>query len=77
MKRIAPSLALLIVGACSEAPERVYMVDDLIADADLLAETIKRCRNNPGELGDTANCKNAEAAGGKLRLIRTQNALGG
>lgn len=29
---------------------------------ELLAETIKQCRNNPGELKDTPNCINAQEA---------------
>jgi hypothetical protein len=38
---------------------------------------IAKCRNNPGEISDTANCRNAEAADGKLRLERMRKSLGG
>lgn len=38
------------------------------------AETVKRCSDNPGELGNTPNCKNAiaaeqKASSGSLRHI--------
>jgi hypothetical protein len=43
----------------------------------LLTKIIGECRNNPGELHDTPNCRNAEAADGKLRLERMRKSLGG
>lgn len=69
-------LAVGLVG-CSEAtpPERTCTVDELVADQTLLADQIAKCRNNPGLLGDTPNCRNAEAADGKSRLERMRKAL--
>lgn len=77
MRRIPILVTLLIVAACSQESERTYTVDELIADEALLSRTISDCRNNPGELRNTANCQNAEAADGKLRLQNMRKALGG
>ncbi len=70
-------LAFLALAACSEPSERSYAVDELVADKGLLAELIKNCRNNPGELRNTVNCRNAEAADGELRLEQMRRSLGG
>lgn len=63
------------LSACS--PEKVYTVNELIADEALPTKIIGECRNNPGELHDTSDCRNAEAADGKLRLERMLKSLGG
>lgn len=70
-------LTMLGLAACSEPTERTYTVEELVADEALLSSIITNCRNNPGELRDTANCRNAEAADGKLRLQRMRRTLGG
>lgn len=67
---------LLLLSACSPE-EKVYTVDELVADEALLTKIIGDCRNNPGELNNTPNCRNAEAADGKLRLERMRKSLGG
>jgi hypothetical protein len=77
MRSFPPFLALLALAACSEPSERSYAVDELVADKGLLAELIQKCRNDPGTLRATANCRNAEAADGKLRLERMRRSLGG
>lgn len=77
MRRLAVILVMLGLAACSESAERTYTVDELVSDEALLSETIAACRNNPGDLRDTTNCRNAEAADGKLRLQRMQQSLGG
>ncbi len=77
MRRIPIFITLLLLAACSQESERTYTVDELIADEPLLSRTISDCRNNPGELRDTPNCRNAEAADGKLRLQNMRKALGG
>jgi len=77
MKQSLLILIALGLAACSENAERTYTVDELIADEAQLSELIANCRNNPGELGDSTNCKNAEAADGKLRVQRMQRSLGG
>ncbi|WLS00691.1 EexN family lipoprotein [Shinella sumterensis] len=76
MKRVSFFATLLVLGACSEKAEQTYTVDELIADGALLAHIMSECRNNPGELHDTVDCRNAEAADGKLRLQNMRKALG-
>jgi hypothetical protein len=77
MRRLLLLLAVLGLAACSEPSDRSYTVDELLADEALLTDIITKCRNNPGELRDTTNCRNAEAAHGKLRLQRMRDSLGG
>ena len=77
MRRSLLVLALLLLAACSERTEQSYTVDQLTADETLLSRITAECRNNPGELRQTANCQNAEAADGKLRLEKMRKALGG
>ncbi|MNU06810.1 hypothetical protein D3C72_2521380 [compost metagenome] len=69
MKRHVVLLAVLLV-SCSEQAERIYTVDELMADEALLSEIIATCRNNPGGLGNTPNCQNAAAADFNARLKR-------
>lgn len=77
MRWFISGTAVLLLSACSPEKEKVYTVDELIADEAMLAKIIGECRNNPGELHDTPNCRNAEAAEGKLHLERMRNSLGG
>ncbi|ANL37240.1 EexN family lipoprotein (plasmid) [Rhizobium sp. Pop5] len=77
MKWLLFSAAMLFLAACSPQAEKIYTVDEFMADDALLAKIIGECRNNPGELRDTPNCRNAEAADGKLRLERMGKSLGG
>ena len=37
-------------------------VDQYLAKPDLLEETLRQCANNPGELRDTPDCINVNAA---------------
>jgi len=76
MRWVVSALAMLLLSACF-SEEKVYTVDELVADKVLLTKIIGECRNNPGELRDTASCRNAEAADGKLRLERMRKSLGG
>ena len=76
MRRFLLVLALLLLTACSEKNEQPYTIDQLTADEALLSRIMAECRNNPGELRETANCQNAEAADGKLRLQNMRKALG-
>ena len=64
------SVSLLLLAACSKDTERIYTVDELMADKALLADLVGKCRSNPGELGNTPNCQNAAAADFKARLER-------
>jgi outer membrane murein-binding lipoprotein Lpp len=77
MKRSPILAALLLIAACSEKTDQTYSVDQLAADEGLLSRIIAQCRNNPGELREKANCQNAEAADGELRLEKMRKALGG
>ncbi|KQT62249.1 MULTISPECIES: EexN family lipoprotein [unclassified Aureimonas] len=79
--RTLTTIVMLAIGlaGCSEAtpPERIYTVDELVADQALVADQIAKCRNDPGALRNTPNCVNAEAADGKSRLERMRKALEG
>jgi hypothetical protein len=77
MRKLSLILVALVLGAGSWEGERTYTVDELVADEILLADQIAKCRNNPGKLADTPNCRNAEAANGRVRLDRMKKALGG
>ena len=77
MRRSLLILTLLLLAACSEKTDQTYTVDQLTADEGLLSRLMAECRSNPGELRETANCQNAEAAHGKLRLEKIRKALGG
>jgi hypothetical protein len=77
MKWFSLGVAMLLLFACSPKEGKVYTVDELAADQTLLTKIIGECHNNPGELHDTPNCRNAGAADGKLRLERVRKALGG
>jgi hypothetical protein len=76
MKWFIPGAALLLLSACSPQADKIYTVDQLVADDALLARIVGKCRNNPGELRDTPNCRNAEAADGKLCQERMRKSLG-
>lgn len=76
MRRSLLILTLLLLAACSEKTDQTYTVDQLTADEGLLSRIMTDCRSNPGELRETANCQNAEAADGKLRLQNMRKALG-
>ncbi len=77
MRRAPFLVSLALLAACSQGPERTYTVEEFVADPKLLTRTISDCRDNPGELRDTPNCRNAEAADGRLRLQNMRKALGG
>lgn len=77
MKRLIFLTFLISLAGCSKQSERIYSVDELMADQTLLSDLIAKCRSNPGELRATPNCMNAEAADWKSRLERMGKALGG
>lgn len=70
-------LAALLAGCSGQIGERVFTVDEFLADDALRSDQISRCRQNPGELGQSANCLNAEQAEWQARLKRMNDALGG
>ncbi|AYG62364.1 EexN family lipoprotein [Rhizobium jaguaris] len=77
MKFLVLFTFLIALASCGKKAERVYSVEELSADQQLLTNLIAKCRNNPGELRSTPNCMNAEAADWKSRLERMGKALGG
>lgn len=78
MKRVAALVMTTLLAACSEPPPpTVITVGEFLANESLRADHIGKCRENPGELGQTPNCQNAEEAEGKARLERMNRALGG
>ncbi|EJB01723.1 hypothetical protein Rleg9DRAFT_0461 [Rhizobium leguminosarum bv. trifolii WSM597] len=68
---------MLALSGCFGEEDRIYTVDELVADEALLTKITSKCRNNPGILRQTPNCQNAGAADWKLRLERMNRALGG
>ena len=54
-------LATALLWGCSPA-EEVKTADWYLANIPKMEEIITKCRNNSGELADTPNCMNAEAA---------------
>jgi hypothetical protein len=77
MKLLLLGIVILTLSGCFGEEDRIYTVDELIADEALLAKITSECRNNPGALRQTPNCQNAGAADWKLRLERMNRALGG
>lgn len=77
MKKIITLAGLVLLAGCSQPSAPTFTVEEFLADEALLAEHVEKCRNNPGELGQTPNCVNAAAADGKARLQRMNKALGG
>ncbi|MEK1924152.1 MAG: EexN family lipoprotein [Rhizobium giardinii] len=75
MKYALVGTIAVALSACSGQTERTYTVDE--ADEALLSKVMKECRNNPGELREAPNCRNADAADWKLRLERMRKSLGG
>ena len=77
MKPVVLFTLIVTLFGCSKESERVYSVEELVADQALLTEISAKCRNNPGELQATPNCVNAAAADWKARLERMGKAPGG
>ncbi|MGO6836027.1 EexN family lipoprotein [Rhizobium leguminosarum] len=77
MKHLLLGIVTLTLSGCFGQGDRIYTVDELMADEALLAKIMSGCRNNPGALRQTPNCQNAEAADWKLRLERMNTSLGG
>lgn len=75
-KAVALFLALPLAG-CFEAGEGTHTVSDYLGDDALRTAQLAKCRENPGVLAATPNCKNAAEADGKARLQRMNKALGG
>ncbi len=77
MKYALVGTIAVVLSACSGQTEKTYTIDEFMADEALLSKVMKECRNNPGELREAPNCRNADAADWKLRLERMRKSLGG
>jgi hypothetical protein len=71
MKLLLLGIFTLTLSGCFGQGDRIYTVDELMADEALLAKITSECRNNPGALRQTPNCQDAEAAHWKLWLRTT------
>lgn len=60
----ASAIVFPTIGECVEPPKETQTVEWFMRpeNKEILTETLKQCRNNPGELKDTPNCVNAEEA---------------
>ncbi|MDR0578033.1 MAG: EexN family lipoprotein [Candidatus Accumulibacter sp.] len=67
MKKLALISLLLILSACSE---KVYTVEEFMANRALMEDINKKCSGNPGKLEGTPNCVNAEKAKSMLFMCR-------
>ncbi|WP_027686128.1 EexN family lipoprotein [Rhizobium leguminosarum] len=71
MRHLLLGIVTLTLSGCFGERDRIYTVDELMADKSLLAKIKSECRDNPGALRQTPNCQNAEAADWKLWLQLT------
>jgi hypothetical protein len=65
-------------GCCrdSQRPRAAHTVDQYRAKPDLLEEKLRECANNPGELRDTPDCINANAASGRRGMESMNRGMG-
>ncbi|SHN91354.1 hypothetical protein BHECKSOX_1659 [Bathymodiolus heckerae thiotrophic gill symbiont] len=61
MKNILIITILISLSGCFET-EETHTVDFFLKNKTLMNETLTKCDNNVGELGETPNCKNAYMA---------------
>jgi hypothetical protein len=79
--RITTSILLVAVTAalagCNEPnnSQRTNAVGWFLDHRDELAMALKGCRDNPGELGKTPNCINANEARNKITIQEMKDAL--
>lgn len=60
----------------SQRPKAAHKVDQYLAKPDLLEEKLRECANNPGELRDTPDCINANAASARRRVDSMNREMG-
>ncbi|WP_273793761.1 EexN family lipoprotein [Brucella anthropi] len=75
MRALVTMAVLGLLAGCSDDIGATYTLEELTADKHLLSLILSECRNNPGYLGGTRNCVNAQAADGRLRLRNMREAL--
>ena len=79
--RITTSILLVAVVAalagCNEAnnSQQTKTIGWFLDHRDELAMALKACRDNPGELGKTPNCINANEARNKITIQEMKDAL--
>ena len=79
--RMKASILVIAVAAaltgCDEADrsQQTKTVGWFLDHRDELAMALKACRDNPGELGKTANCINANEARNKVTIQEMKDAL--
>ena len=61
MKYILIIIPLISFIGCSEK-EETHTVSWFLEHEKIMNETNKKCRNNPGDLSNTPNCKNSKIA---------------
>lgn len=73
---LAITLAATLAG-CNEADrsEQTKTVGWFLDHRNEMAVAIKACRDNPGELGKTPNCINANEARNKITIQEMKDAL--
>ena len=60
----------------SQRPKAAHTVDQYLAKPDLLEEKLRECANNPGELRDTPDCINANAASARRAVDSMNRGMG-
>lgn len=78
MKQIALMIvATAFLTACGKSAEEIHTVDwfKQPENKQVLTETLTACQNNPGTLGQTPNCVNAEEAERQMLWERADKAL--
>ena len=65
-------------GCCpdSQRPKAAHTVDQYLAKPDLLEEKLRECANNPGELRDTPDCINVNAASARRGMDSMNRGMG-
>ena len=64
---------------CSREPQRpkaTHTVDQYLAKPDLLEQKLRECANNPGELRDTPDCINVNAASARRGMDSMNRGMG-
>jgi hypothetical protein len=75
---IAVAFIATASGCCrdSQPPKATHTVDQYLAKPDLLEEKLRECANNPGELRDTPDCINANAASARRGMDSMNRGMG-
>lgn len=73
------AIAFAMASGCSRDPQRpkaAHTVDQYLAKPDLLEEKLRECANNPGELRDTPDCINVNAASARRGVDAMNRGMG-